>query len=248
MNRDSKKQNLSQENTNKETIRDYKPNIYISWLQDMLKIVDQYGFFKILKTLFIFLISSYFIYLTFNPEVIINKYVKYQTEQHDNAVAYRIKNEPKIRMHLKELLMETSADRAFIIELHNGTNNTSGLPFIYWDMSYEEVKNGVSHIDEDYRDFSLQRFMFFNQLFNDGSWYGNIDELKTIDPKLSLRLESNGVYEIGAVVMYGHEKEIGFIGISFTEDTNPHDRTQMKKIIRKYCQRVSPLLDAKHLQ
>ena len=239
---------VEKNNIDKETIRDYKPNIYISWLQDMLKIIDQYGFLKIIKALLIFFVSSYFIYLTFNPEIIIDKYIKYQTEQHDNAVAYRMKNEPQIRMNLKELLMETSADRAFIIELHNGTNNTSGLPFIYGDMSYEEVRKGVTHIDEDYHDFSLQRFTFFGQLFNDGSWYGSVDEMESFDPKLALRLKSNGVHEIGVVVMYGHEKEIGFIGISFTGNEDAHDKNQMKKVIRKYCQKISPLLDAMYLQ
>lgn len=239
---------VEKNNIDKETIRDYKPNIYISWLQDMLKIIDQYGFLKIIKALLIFFVSSYFIYLTFNPEIIIDKYIKYQTEQHDNAVAYRMKNEPQIRMNLKELLMETSADRAFIIELHNGTNNTSGLPFIYGDMSYEEVRKGVTHIDEDYHDFSLQRFTFFSQLFNDGSWYGSVDQMESFDPKLALRLKSNGVHEIGVVVMYGHEKEIGFIGISFTGNEDAHDKNQMKKVIRKYCQKISPLLDAMYLQ
>lgn len=235
-------------NTEKETIKDYKPNNYLSWLHDMLKLIDQYGFVKLFKALFALLISSYFIYLTFNPEIIIEKYVKYKTEQHDNAIAFRIKNDAQIRMHLKDLLMETGSDRAFIIELHNGTNNNSGLPFYYGDMTYEEVNNGISHIDEDYRDFSLQRFPFFSQLFNDGSWYGHVDSLNKYDPKLGLRLRSNGSCEIGVVVMYGREKEIGFIGISFTSKCGEHNETQMKKIIRKYCQRIAPYLDAANVK
>lgn len=231
----------------KETIKDYKPGTYLSWLQDMLKIIDQYGAVKIFKALFILLISSYFIYITFNPEIIIEKYVKFKTEQHDNAIAYRMKNDALIRMHLKELLLEADADRAFIIELHNGTNNNSGLPFYYGDMTYEEVVTGVSHIDEDYHDFSLQRFPFFGQLFNDGSWYGHIDSLEVIDKKLALRLKSNGSCEIGAVIIYGREKEIGFIGISFVKKCGEHDVTKMKKIIRKYGQKIAPYLDASYI-
>lgn len=232
------------EKITRETIRDYKPNTYLSWLQEMLKIIDQYGCFKIFKALLIFVISSYFIYLTFNPEIIIEKYMKYQTQQHDNAVAFRIKNEPQIRVLLKELMMDTGADRSFIIELHNGTNNVSGLPFIYGDMSYEEVNKGVTHVDEDYHYLSLQRFPFFGLLFNDGIWYGNVNELEKLDPKLALRLESNGACELGVVVVYGREKEIGFLGVSFVNNCGKQDETQMKKTIRKYAQKLSPFLDA----
>lgn len=235
------------EKEEKETIRDYKPHIYLSWLQDMLKIIDQYGVFKIFRALLVFLFASYFIYLTFNPEIIIEKYVKYKTEQHDSAVAYRKKNDPLIRMHLKELLFETDADRAFIIELHNGTTNNSGLPFYYGDMTYEEVATDVSHVDEDYHDFSLQRFPFFGKLFNDGSWYGHVDSLNIIDEKLALRLKSNGSCEIGTVIIYGREKEIGFIGISFTKKCGEHDEVKMKKIIRKYGQKIAPYLDASYI-
>ena len=234
----------NKQNEEKETIRDYKPNTYLNWIQEVLKMIDQYGMLKILKALFMILISSYFIYLTFNPEIIIEKYVKYKTEQHDNAVAYRLKNDAQIRFHLKDLLMETGADRAFIIELHNGTNNNSGLPFYYGDMTYEETSKGVSHIDEDYHDFSLHRFPFFAQLFHDGSWYGHVNDLECVDSKLALRLQSNGSCEIGVVVIYGREKEIGFIGISYVKNCGNHDEIQMKKIIRKYAQRISPYLDA----
>ena len=42
---------------------------------------------------------------------------------------------PRISKNLMGLLYQLNADRAFIIEMHNGKENATLLPFVYFDMT-----------------------------------------------------------------------------------------------------------------
>ena len=58
---------------------------------------------------------------------------------HAELVTKRFEVSPLISNELRRLLIALDADRAAILEMHNGTNNASGLPFIYGDMAYEDA-------------------------------------------------------------------------------------------------------------
>lgn len=61
---------------------------------------------------------------------------------------------------LKELLISSNADRAWLIEYHNGTKSLTGLPFLYGSMTSEEVKEGVRPVSNHFNDFVLSDFLF----------------------------------------------------------------------------------------
>ncbi len=229
-------------NSEKSTVSNYQPSVYISWLQEILKLIEQYGVWKIFKALFVLAFASYFIYLTFNPEVIVDKINQYQIEKHDASIAYRLKIDPAVRLDLKDFISETGADRAFLIEFHNGTTNVNGLQFLFGDMHYEEIKGETMHVDEEYQSITLSRYPFFSYLIKNGQWSGTIDELSEIDERLSLRFKSDGCYYVSISVVYDTKQEIGFIGASFV--TSPIQNKQTLPIItNKYAQKMSILLD-----
>ena len=62
-----------------------------------------------------------------------------QEEEHDRLMAHRLSIEDEINTLLERICYETGADAAFIFEFHNGTNNLSGMPFFYMDMTYEKI-------------------------------------------------------------------------------------------------------------
>ena len=62
---------------------------------------------------------------------------KIAIEDHDRLTDYRISISDDIDNMLKDICSETGGTRAYILEFHNGTNNPTGLPFNYMNMTYE---------------------------------------------------------------------------------------------------------------
>ena len=107
----------------------------IGWLQKLLHLQEKFGFFSILKSLFILLITGYVVFFALNPRYLLDKMEQVQTEQHNDAVSRRMSADANIRMIFNRILPTLDADRVWLIELHNGAKNlTTGLPFLYGDM------------------------------------------------------------------------------------------------------------------
>lgn len=192
-------------------------------LESTINVIDKHGFFKPLKALFVLAILFYVLYNGSNVGKIVEDVLKRSQIEHDMTLDYRRTIDPEIRIVLKKLLMETNCDRAFIIEMHNGKINTAGLSFTYGEMTYEEPADGIEPIDEEYQNVNLSRFPFFTYLHDYHSWNGTIEELKKIDKKIGLRMESNEAqYGMFKCVHGSNGKEIGFLGVTYAkkEDVN----------------------------
>ena len=148
----------------------------IGWLQKLLHLQEKFGFFSILKSLFILLITGYVVFFALNPRYLLDKMEQVQTEQHNDAVSRRMSADANIRMIFNRILPTLDADRVWLIELHNGAKNlTTGLPFLYGDMRIEAVSDGVLNVDEEYTDFSLSKYPFIDKIFEDGYFYGHLE-------------------------------------------------------------------------
>ncbi|MBQ2175462.1 MAG: hypothetical protein II453_10520, partial [Alphaproteobacteria bacterium] len=111
-----------------------------------------------------------------------------QIEAHDRAVEKRYANSPKIDQILNEVLHKYGADRVCIVEMHNGTKNVAGLPFIYGEMTYEVCREGVIPVDADYTQFNLSRLSFPTFMFEHNAYCGGMGDLGKIDDKFAERL------------------------------------------------------------
>ena len=60
-------------------------------------------------------------------------------------------------------------------------------------MTYEEVREGIECIDEDYQNLSLSRFDFPQYLHKNKFWIGTAEEFSKVDKKMSVRMETNNV-------------------------------------------------------
>ena len=124
----------------------------LGFLEKALKLIEKYGLFKIFKAL---CVIALFVYVMCNGATIVENIVEKVTKEtlrdenvekdrmHDIAMERRQEIKPLIDNILMSTLNQLNADRVFIIEMHNGTNNTSGLPFLYGEMTYETVADNI---------------------------------------------------------------------------------------------------------
>ena len=214
----------------------------IGWLQKLLHLQEKFGFFSILKGLFILLITGYVVFFALNPRYPLDKMEKIRTEQHNDAVSRRMKADADARLILRRLLHTLNADRVWLIELHNGAKNlTSGLPFLFGDMRIEEVADAIPNVDEEYTDFSLSRYPFISKVFDDGYFFGTTYSMREFDERLYYKFKSNDVNEIALLALYQGDKPLGVLGISFCGNKQM-DASAVGKAIRKCGIQIATLL------
>lgn len=214
----------------------------LTFMETAIKFFDKYGYLRTICSVVMMLFMSYSIYLMMNPSIIFERYSVYEEEKHKASFNYRMESSPKVLNYLNELVANSKCDRAFIIELHNGKYNSAGLSFNYGSLTYEALKEGEESIQEDYADFTLDRFPFIMFISKKGYWFGSINEIEKIDPKMGYKLRSNNVRYMSIMPIYGETAEIGFIGISYTTHSSKIPNN-VDKLLYKYSQIISPLLD-----
>lgn len=228
----------------------------LGFLEKTVKLIEKYGLFKILKAL---CVIALFVYVMCNGADLIEGIVQKVTREtikdeavekvrlHDIALEKRQLIKPQIDSLLFATLHDLNADRVFIIEMHNGTNNVSGLPFLYGEMTYEQVANGIAHVDDDYTNLSLSRFNFPTYLEKKHIWIGGIDDMAAIDPKLTQRLKSNDVTYLGVMHIHGIKNELGYFGITYCNGSVPKAYDDILNTLLKKTQMLSTLLDSSNL-
>ncbi|WP_288299275.1 hypothetical protein [uncultured Alistipes sp.] len=214
----------------------------LGWLEKLLNMEKTFGFFRIIRALLLMALTSIVLLFTFNPRYLFERMEALQTERHADAVTRRINADAEIRLILHRLLHTLDADRAWLIELHNGSKNlSSGLPFLYGDMRIEEVAEGIGNVDDEYTDFQLSKYPFVGKVFEDGYYWGAIDSVRTVDERMYFKFKSNDVNEIALLALYSGEKPLGALGVSFCGDKQM-DSQRVGKIIRKCGVQIATLL------
>ena len=224
----------------------------VTILEKVIKLTEKYGVWKIIKAI---LLIGLLLYVIFNINTIpetIHEIIKQEKIEdiasHDAAIEVRKNIKPQIDEILTNTLNDINADRVFVLEMHNGTNNTSGLPFLYVEMTYCQVSENVHHIDEDYINLNLSRFEFPYYLEENHHWYGSIEDLRNVDPKLALRLEANGAKYFAIMTIQGIKNELGYFGVSFTHDITIENTDKLMMRLTQATQKISTLLDKTALE
>lgn len=211
-------------------------------LSKLLTLQKKYGFFSILKGLVILLLFGYVIFFALNPTYFIERITTIQDEKHTEAITKRIKSDEEIRLLLEKLMLKTKADRAWMIEFHNGSNNIStGLPFLFGSMRLETTSDTIPGVEEEYMDFSLSRYPVLMNLLSNGYYYGNIESMKGIDQKLYYKMKSNRVNETAMITLYNGDYPMGIVGLSFCGHNSMNEKCVGMEI-RKAGLKIASLL------
>lgn len=220
-------------------------------LEKMVKLTSKYGAWNIVKAI---MIIAAFLTVMWSAthldtifERVINKQNEENVEYHENVMKRRNEIKPKIDLILKNTLEELNADRVFVIEMHNGTNSLSGLPFVYCEMTYETCKKGIMRVDDEYGSVVLSRYNLPYYMAENRVYAGTVDELEEIDPKLAHRMRDNGTKYICVANMYSIDSYIGYVGIGYAEDSEVADEEKLRNEVFILSQRISTLLDTSQL-
>jgi hypothetical protein len=222
---------------------DFNP---VSMFETAVKVVKENKMLDIMKTILIITLLLYIGYHVNDlPDIVRHAFESRNTElqmEHDSAVERRRVIKPQVDLVLAETMATLRADSVYVIEMHNGTNNTAGLPFIYGEMTYEMARDGIEHIDEDYVSVNLSRFEFPMFLEENHMFFGDIEALSKIDEKLAMRMSANGVTFIAITSMHGANNELGYFGISYC-GSEPVEPRLVVSTITVASQKLSAMLD-----
>lgn len=201
----------------------------LSFFERAVQVVDKYGSWKVFQSI---IYLGLFLFIIFYIPAItkatvervttesINSADKDKETRHLENLELRKEMQPQIYAILGTFLEKTRADRAFIVELHNGSNNLNGVPFLHGSVTYDKSKEGLEPIDEDYQNLSLSRFSMSTYLHANYNYIGSVEKLSTIDKKLSAKLVSNDVKYLAVMTLYNGTNEWGWFGLIYNRETD----------------------------
>ena len=164
-------------------------------------------------------------------------------KHHADLVAKRFEVGPLISNELKNLLINLDADRAAILEMHNGTNNASGLPFVYGDMVYEEISPRVGFASDEFKNFNLAKLPFVALHYPERTWIGSVDEIEKDDAYFAAKLRVVEVNYGAFVVLEGINGPLGFLTLFFKSATQHPTKAKIIAELNHSSQILSTLLD-----
>ena len=201
----------------------------VNFFEKAVQVVDKYGSWKVFQAI---IYLGLFLFIIFYIPAItkatvervttesINSADKDKETKHLENLELRKEMQPQIYAILGTFLEKTRADRAFIVELHNGSNNLNGVPFLHGSVTYDKSREGLEPIDEDYQNLSLARFSMSTYLHANYNYIGSVEKLSTIDKKLSAKLVSNDVKYIAVMTLHNGTNEWGWFGLIYNRETD----------------------------
>lgn len=219
----------------------------VCFFKKILELIDNYGLEKILQALIvcgIVLLGMSTLNKCQTPDII-KQYIANQYTTHETQNEKRAKIDPYVREYLLKLLNEINCDRTYILEMHNGVSNPSGLPFRYCEMTYEELNKNTEEVSDQYDKVNMSKYPIFTYLNERGLFIGSIDELGKIDSKISCRMKMNGTKYMAFKIINGHQTPLAILGISFCNDSikTEHEKLEIISAMANYGDKISLMLD-----
>ena len=150
-----------------------------------------------------------------NYKTAMKAFVDEETTKHNELARKRMEAGPVVSSVLKDLILDLGATRAVLCEMHNGTNNLNGIPFLYADAVYEEIVRTADYVTDEYKNFNMARYPFIGNHFYDQIWIGTRDDIEAEDPHLAAKLKHTGA-EFGTLqVIQGLRAPLGFLAVTY---------------------------------
>ena len=165
-------------------------------------------------------------------------------KQHADLTLKRLNINHLIDNELKDLIIKLNADRAAILEMHNGTNNFSGLPFVYADMSYEQISNRISYATDEFKNINLAKLSFVSTHWNDKTWIGTVDDVEKDDPYFAAKLRYVEVNFGSFVILEGLYGPVGILSLFWKDAENHPDKKHIMAELTHSSQILSSLLNS----
>jgi len=164
--------------------------------------------------------------------------------QHADLALKRLEVNHLIDNELKDLIIRLDADRAAILELHNGTNNFSGLPFVYADMSYEQISNRISYAKDEFKNLNLAKLSFCAVHWKDKTWIGSVDEVEKDDPYFAAKLRYVEVNFGSFLILEGLYGPLGILSLFWKDEKEHPTKARIIAELNHSSQILSTLLSS----
>lgn len=218
------------------------------WIfQKLAEFFDKYGVNKTCKMVAL-IIVFFFIDAVVNKIMlpsVISTYNTTTTESHEMGTEQRAKADPLIQQTLLENIVKLKCDRSYVMEMHNGVSNPTGLPFRYCEMTYEQTSTECDDVRDEWDKVNMSRYPIFSYLIKKGIFAGDIKELYAIDKRMSKRMEMNNVKYLIMKMMTVNGVPIGVIGVSYCNKSSlsPNEKMNVLSEITTSGDKIAVLLN-----
>lgn len=213
----------------------------ISLIERCLSLVEKYKIKTIFKAVFIVLVAAATVGFIRNPYILFEFYDKYKKQEHAERVEVAMKNTQLIQYEMDALRTRTNASRVVLMTYHNQKQTLNGVPYIYLTAQNESLNYGISPVAEKYEVLKCSLYPFVNYIINNEYFFGDIEELTTIDKSLAYRMMGNDVTHFCAINIEG-ETLLGVLLITYTDDCSNHNCRDVELMIRKSATKIGILL------
>lgn len=165
---------------------------------------------------------------------IINGVVNHVPSPEETAKVSKVSE--RIDSCLQEILDDTNADRASLVQYHNGGRGINNQSFLKMSMTNEQTKANVKPIMMEFKDqFRGVLGYFVKELEDKGYCYiEDVDAIKDIDNGIYEFLKNRNVCsKFGIAIKNTNNMVIGFVCIEFSDKSVPN----LDKIKKSFSQK-----------
>lgn len=218
----------------------------VTFFERMLIIVKKNSIWSLIKVFIVMIMFGFVSFFILNPTYFFEKYEEYSKEKHTIELTDRFNKTKDMNSELNDILHELHADRVFFIEYHNSVKSLQGAPFAYGSMSFEKIhpNRNVIFMADEFSDFPLTKYEAVTYLYDEKIFIGTIDELETIDERLSIKLKTNDVTQIALIEVWGENQPLGVLGATWSNyEVLSTYKNDIENIIRQRTTQIRRILN-----
>lgn len=212
-------------------------------IEKALNLIKTYTLWDFFKAFIVVLLTAILTFCIVSPSTVFEYFQRAGDKRHSELLSQRLSNTHKIQSSVDRLLYKVGASRVLVCELHNGSNSIGGLPFLKATATFEGLNDNVYPISSQYNEVNLSLIPFASHLFKEDYWCGDTEKMKQIDKSLCYRILSNNTQHFAASVIYGVDKPIGFIFVSFENEPSDHDCKTVEREIHKTAMEIGLMME-----
>lgn len=174
---------------------------------------------------------------------IVNGVSTHVPSSEENQKITQVSNE--INNILQDILQETNASRANLVQYHNGGKGINKQSFLKMSITNEQVQVNVRPFMQDFKDqFRSTLAYFVNELDRTGFCFiTNLEEIKTVDTSMYEFLKLRNIEaKCGMAIHNRQGTVIAFVCIEFM-DKNDVDLVKIKESFNKHKEAFETLLN-----
>lgn len=164
---------------------------------------------------------------------VVNGVINHVPSTEENKKLMKVSEE--IDQHLQDILEETNASRACLVQYHNGGRGINKQSFLKMSMTNEQVRLGVSPLMPTFKDVFRSTLAYFVKELDDSGvcYIDDYNTLKNVDISMYEFLSSRGIQAKYGLAIRNKDKStvIGFICVEFM-DKDIVDLNKINKVFK----------------